>query len=38
MTRTILTEEEIRQGQERNAKAMADIDRALAILNGEDEE
>lgn len=38
LTRTVLTEEEIRQGQERNAKAMADIDKALAILNGEDEE
>ena len=38
LTRTVLTEEEIMQKQKANAKAMLDIERALAILNGEDEE
>lgn len=38
LTRTVLTEEEIKKGQEINAKVMLDIDRALAILSGEDEE
>ena len=38
LTKTILTEEEIMQKQKANAKAMLDIERALAILSGEDEE
>lgn len=38
LTRTVLTEEEIKKGQEANAKAMLDIERALAIFHGEDEE
>lgn len=38
LTRTILTEEEIMQKQKANAKAMLDIERALAILSGEIEE
>ena len=38
LTRTVLTEEEIKKGREINAKVMLDIDRALAILSGEDEE
>lgn len=38
LTKTVLTEEEIKQGQEANAKAMLDIERALAIFHGEDEE
>ena len=38
LTRTVLTEEEIKKGQEANAKAMLEIERALAILSGEDEE
>lgn len=38
LTRTVLTEEEIKQRQEANAKAMLEIERALAILSGEDEE
>lgn len=38
LTKTVLTEEEIKRGQEANAKAMLDIERALAILCGEVEE
>ena len=38
LTRTVLTEEEIKKGQEANTKAMLDIERALAIFHGEDEE
>ena len=38
LTRTVLTEEEIKQRQEANAKAMLDIDRALAIFHEEIEE
>ena len=38
LTRTVLTEEEIMQKQKANAKAMLEIERALAILSGEDEE
>ena len=38
LTRTILTEEEIMQKQKANAKAMLEIERALTILSGEDEE
>ena len=38
LTRTGLTEEEIKQGQEANTKAMLEIERALAILSGEIEE
>lgn len=38
LTRTVLSEEEIKQGQEANAKAMLEIERALAILSGEVEE
>ena len=38
LTRTVLTEEEIEQKQKVNAKAMLDIERALAIFHGEDEE
>ena len=35
LTRTVLTEEEIMQKQKANAKAMLEIERALAILSGE---
>ena len=35
LTRTVLTEEEIMQEQKTNAKAMLDIERALAIFHGE---
>ena len=38
LTRTVLTEEEIMQKQKANAKAMSEIERALAIFHGEDEE
>ena len=38
LTRTVLTEEEIQKGQEANAKAMLNIERALAIFHGEIEE
>lgn len=38
LTRTVLTEEEIKQKQKTNAKAMLDIERALAILSGDIEE
>ena len=38
LTRTVLTEEEIIQKQKANAKAMLEIERALAILSGEIEE
>ena len=38
LTRTGLTEEEIKQGQEANTKAMLNIERAFAIFHGEDEE
>ena len=38
LTRTVLTEEEIKQGQEVNAKVMLEIERALAIFHGEIEE
>ena len=38
LTRTVLTEEEIKKGQEANAKAMLDIERVLAIFHGEIEE
>ena len=38
LTRTVLSEEEIMQKQKVNAKAMLEIERALAILSGEDEE
>ena len=38
LTRTVLTEEEIKKGQEANAKVMLDIERAMAILSREDEE
>ena len=38
LTRTVLAEEEIKQGQEANTKAMLEIERALAIFHGEDEE
>ena len=38
MTKTVLTEEEIIQKQKANAKAMLEIERALAIFHGEDEE
>ena len=38
LTKTVLTEEEIKKGQEANAKAMSEIERALAIFHGEDEE
>ena len=38
LTRTVLTEEEIMQKQKANAKAMLEIERALAIFHGEDEE
>ena len=36
LTETILDDEEIKQGQEANAKAMKDIDDALALFFGED--
>lgn len=38
LTRTVLTEEEMMQKQKANAKAMLDIERALATFHGEDEE
>ena len=38
LTRTVLAEEEIMQKQKANAKAMLDIERALATFHGEDEE
>ena len=38
LTKTVLTEEEIKQEQKINAKAMLDIERALAIFHGEVEE
>lgn len=38
LTRIVLTEEEIKKGQEANVKAMLDIERALAIFRGEVEE
>ena len=38
LTRTVLTEEEIMQKQKANAKAMLEIERALATFHGEDEE
>ena len=38
LTRTVLTEEEIIQKQKTNAKAMLNIERALATFHGEDEE
>ena len=38
LTRTVLTEEEIMQKQKANAKAMLDIERALATFYGEVEE
>lgn len=38
LTKTVYTEEEIKQKQEANAKAMLDIERALAAFHGEDEE
>ena len=38
LTKTVLTEEEIKKGQETNAKAMLEIERALATFYGEDEE
>ena len=38
LIRTVLTEEEIMQKQKANAKAMLEIERALAIFHGEDEE
>lgn len=38
LTKTVLTEEEIMQKQKANAKAMLDIERALATFHGEDEE
>lgn len=38
LTRTVLTEEEIKKGQEANAKAMLDIERALATFHEEIEE
>ena len=38
LTRTVLTEEEIMQKQKANAKAMLDIERALATFHGEGEE
>ena len=36
LIKTVLTEEEIKQKQEANAKAMSDIDKALAAFHGED--
>lgn len=38
LTRTVLSEEEIKKGQEANTKAMLDIERALAIFHEEIEE
>ncbi len=38
LTKTVCTEEEIKQYQEANAKAMLDIERALAVFHGGDEE
>ena len=38
LTRTVLAEEEIIQKQKANAKAMLEIERALATFHGEDEE
>lgn len=38
LTKIVYTEEEIKQKQEANAKAMLDIERALAVFHGEDEE
>ena len=38
LTRTVLSEEEIKKGQEANTKAMLDIERALEIFHGEVEE
>ena len=38
LTKAVLSEEEIKKGQEANAKAMLEIERALAIFHGEDEE
>ena len=38
LTKTVLTEEEIIQKQKANAKAMLNIERALATSHGEDEE
>ena len=38
LTRTVLTEEEIMQKQKANAKAMLEIERALATFHGEGEE
>ena len=38
LTRTVLTEEEIMQKQKAKAKAMLDLERALATFQGEDEE
>ena len=38
LTKTVLTEEEIMQKQKANAKAMLDIERALATFHGEGEE
>ena len=38
LTKTVLAEEEIKQGQKTNAKAMLDIERALATFYGEGEE
>ena len=38
LTRTVLTEEEIIQKQKANAKAMLNIERALATFHGEGEE
>ena len=37
LTKTVLTEEEIIQKQKANAKAMLNIERALATFHGEDE-
>ena len=37
LTRTVLTEEEIKQEQKTNAKAMLDIERALATFHREGE-
>lgn len=37
LTKTVLTEEEIIQKQKANAKAMLNIERALATFYGEDE-
>ena len=36
LTKTVLTEEEIKQKQEANAKAMLDIERVLATFHGEE--